>query len=64
MFEVIYNPKFNVEKLITKYAEQLKNEPISQKELVIVKDYFTKKYDRDQQEVNEEDRDCCIICLE
>ena len=64
MFEVIYNPKFNVEKLIAKYAQQLRSEPIMAKELAIIKDYFTRKYEKDQESIDEDQRDCCIICLE
>lgn len=63
LFEVIYDPKAKIEHLIEKYREQLETEPLYPTELTILHDYFGRIYNSDQDGIDEEAKECCIICL-
>lgn len=64
LFEVIYDPKVNVDRLIEKYKDLLESEPVSENEMAVLLDCFVTPFDYDQTGLKEEDQQSCTICIQ
>jgi len=64
LFEIIYDPTEEVDLLMEKYKERVLTEPLSEKELAILTDFFCRTYDLDQSGIDEESAECCTICYQ
>lgn len=62
LFESIYDPNKDVEKLIVKYQELLEEMELTEPEKMIFSDAFCQFWEKDQTNVEESQTSNCIIC--